>query len=85
MRISGGSVGIRTIKSPPLIGSTAFCISGCKCLRFCRFRIFENRAAEIRWGKKWGKIANHVKSDNHKKNQSPLSDWILWSYMVGKE
>ncbi|WP_181405427.1 hypothetical protein [Pseudomonas sp. SGAir0191] len=42
-------------------------------------------AVEIRWGKKWGKIVNQRKTDGHKKIQSPLSDWILWSYLVGTE
>lgn len=38
-----------------------------------------------KWGKKWGKNANKRKTDRHKKIQSPLSDWILWSYLVGTE
>lgn len=75
MRDGGGSVGIRTIKSPYRLDAILHELE--QVLKILLTQNFKKRAAEIRWGKKWGKIANHEKQDSHKKIQPPLSDWIL--------
>ncbi len=42
-------------------------MSGCSA-RDRPIQTLRQWAAEIRWGKKWGKIANHEKADSHKKS-----------------